>query len=308
MITPILSVLCLAAVAHADPYEVAFEASNKPKTVWAIDADGRVVLPTAVDERPEPIALAIVYCGWEIWIGNDDYIPEWDASHYPGALHALKSAFDTVPWSRIAPPASSAVVIRYDDHATIVTPRRPIQELRGAMLGSQQQYSGTTGHELARGIELAVVQLTAMPQRKKILLVIGDGIDTRVDRLDVPPLSKYGIELRSIVYKAALSDFLSPADQIYPYAKRTRTVQLSDDIGLAMTSLLLPTEHRYVATFPHPIVGAHVYVDGVDELAIDVPHGCQFGSERTPWYPFVLVAAALLGILALMIRDRAAAA
>src|SRR5262249_41785647 len=41
------------------------------------------------NQGTEKLAIAIVLNGWEIWIGNDDVLPEDDPSRYPGVLKAL---------------------------------------------------------------------------------------------------------------------------------------------------------------------------------------------------------------------------
>ena len=70
------------------------------------------------NQGTEKLAIAIVMNGWEIWIGNDDILPEGDPSRFPGVLKSLEAALDKVSFKDAGPPGSLGVVITYADSAT----------------------------------------------------------------------------------------------------------------------------------------------------------------------------------------------
>jgi hypothetical protein len=74
----------------------------------------------------ETIAVAFVFNGQEVWIGNDDYEPEDSPARYLGILKNLKTALQTVPWAKAGPAGSKGVLISYGDKAEIKVPMGPL--------------------------------------------------------------------------------------------------------------------------------------------------------------------------------------
>jgi len=168
--------------------------------------------PTSTKDKAAPVSVAIVYCGWELWIGNDQLLPAEDPSRYPGVLGAMKTALDQADLAHAMPPGSQGMLIEYSNQASVRVPLGPIANLTGAALGTQKDYYGTQGSELVRGVTLAVDQLEKAPAGKKQLIVLSDGNDTNNEAAKVELVKlkqrvhNLGIEVTSIIYKTAMSD------------------------------------------------------------------------------------------------------
>src|SRR5262249_53764470 len=54
----------------------------------------------------EKLAIVLVMNGWEMWIGNDDVLPEGDPSRFPGVLKSLEAALDKVSFKDAGPAGS----------------------------------------------------------------------------------------------------------------------------------------------------------------------------------------------------------
>jgi hypothetical protein len=163
--------------------------------------------------KPAPYTVAIVFCGWEIWIGNDQIraIPADDPSRHPGALNAIAAGLDKADLAHTAPAGSQGMIVVYADRPMIRIPTGPIANLTGEALGTQKDYYGMIGVELVGGVVLAVDQLEKAPAGQKLLVVLSDGNDTNNEQAKVQlaalkkRVATLGIEVTSIVYKSALS-------------------------------------------------------------------------------------------------------
>lgn len=160
---------------------------------------------------PAPVTIALVYCGWEIWIGNDDKLPPEDPSRYPGALHAIQAALAKVELTRALPPGSLGLVVSYAHAVTVRVPLGPIANITPAALGTQNDYYGLHDTDLVLGLVTAVDQLEKAPAGKKILVVLSDGsdINNATARARLTELRRrvgtLGITVSAITYKAGIS-------------------------------------------------------------------------------------------------------
>jgi hypothetical protein len=196
---------------------------------------------TAGPGARDSVAIAIVYNGWEVWIGNDDMLLPDDPSRYPGALHELAAAVDAAKLSTRAASDLGMLVV-YNDKAAVRLPMGPLSRLTGASFGSQKDYFGVKGLELAKGVELALHELENTTASRKVLIVAGDGSDTNPAQAR-PKLAALAGEARSnhvqvyaIVFDTALT---FPEQRVLPsLTSNARTARTVGDIRPAFESVL----------------------------------------------------------------------
>lgn len=240
-------------------------------------------------QGPDPMAIAIVMNGWEMWIGNDTYRPRSDSTRERGALAAVQAAIDKVNLKAFAPQGSVGAVITYADSARIRVPMGPIANLTGRALGSQKDYRDTVGVELVKGVGLALAELHKVSQPIKLLIVLGDGNDTNSDtaRTAFAALRKQAltdrVQIVAIVYRSSLSETNNFLTHLTP---QISTVTTADNIGASLkTALEWLASRRQYLTFP----GASA--DGKTALAWDgKPHDLvlEINGQKTPMQTVML--------------------
>jgi hypothetical protein len=192
---------------------------------------------------PTTTTVALVYCGWEIWIGNDQNpkLAADDPSRSPGALLAIQAALDRADLAHTAPPGTQAVAISYADTVAVRVPLGPIANLTSAALGKQTDYAGTIGVELVAGLSRAADELDRAPAGRKLLIIVSDGADTNADQAakQLPELKKRlaarGVEVASILYKTALSGERDVLSALTDHSVRAWS---RDDITFELVNLL----------------------------------------------------------------------
>ncbi len=271
----------------------------------------------------EPLAIAIVMNGWEMWIGNDKEVPsirEDDPSRYPGVLIELRTALDKLNFKDAGPPGSKGMIITYGDKAIIRRPMGPLEEITGSALGTQQDYFGTTGVELVSGITLALSELHKVSVPRKVLIVVCDGNDTNNDaaRAQLVNLKKQAkeeqIQTFAIVYKAKLS---GEGNVIATMIQQTSQVATADNIAPTIANILQRMDDRKYLTFagfnkdkntglvwdgkPHELV---VKVDKDESEGVAVVLGVwNLDSESGfPWLVLIIVLVGLLLMIFLMVK------
>jgi hypothetical protein len=201
----------------------------------------------------EKLAVALVMNGWEIWIGNDDVLPDGDPSRFPGVLKSLEAALDKVSFKDAGPSGSLGMVITYADSATIRIAMGPLDRITGSALGTQKDYFGTQGTELVKGVDLALSELHKVQVSRKVLIVICDGIDKNMDaaRAQMTALKARaageGIETFAIIYKGAMSGDGNVISAMIP---QTQTVNTAENVATAIHDILSRLGNRQYLTFP----------------------------------------------------------
>ncbi len=241
-------------------------APNLPQDKFIL-TDASAKLPVALkaiskreyNKGTETLALAIVMNGWEMWIGNDDYLPEDDPSRYPGVLNGLRTALDKVNFGNAGPPGSVGTIIVYDDSVSERVKMGPLANITGQSLGTQKDYQNTQGRELYAGVYLGVTKLTQTPASRKVLIVICDGVDTNVDgaKAQFAALKKLtqaeNIQTFAIIYRSGFSASVPGemgVDVISSLVKNPQTVNGADAIGSAVENILGRMNDRQYFTFP----------------------------------------------------------
>ena len=182
---------------------VACSSSHPPAQAPQI-ADAPHVAPV------QPLAIAIVVEGWEMWIGNDQVRDIPEAERYPGAWKALQDGFARLPLAGF-PEGSKATIVTYTDRAVVRAAMAPIDHLTAATLGDQRDYVGGIDRDLVGGVTVGLDELAKVTGARRVLVVIGDGSDTNQGTAK-QALATLGqraaaehVEVVSIVYKAELS-------------------------------------------------------------------------------------------------------
>ena len=220
-------------------------------------------------EGGETIAIAFVMLGWEIWIGNDQLLPEDDPSRYPGVLLALEQALDGVKFNESAPPGSLGELIVYNDKAFQKIPMGPLANITGPAFGSQKDYQGTKGKELVKAIELALADLHNAKTARKALIVITDGEDTDPDhaKAQLASLKKAAqqdhIQTFAIIYKGVQLTG-EPVNVTPAMFTNISQVTSAENIATALKGILARMADRVYLTFPtwDPKLGVGLSWDG----------------------------------------------
>lgn len=131
----------------------------------------------------EPYALAVVYEGWELWIGNDKDtgLPPDDPTRTPGMLEHVIAGFTEADLPHTAPPDALATLITYSDRPDIRMPMSPAGGLTPDRFGTQRDYFQHIGVALIAAVGVAADELAKVDRPKKYLLVISDATDTNMD-------------------------------------------------------------------------------------------------------------------------------
>ena len=264
----------------------------------------------------EKLAIAIVMNGWEIWIGNDDVLPDGDPSRFPGVLKSLEAALDKVSFKDAGPPGSLGMVITYADSATTRIPMGPLDRITGSALGTQKDYYGTQGVELVKGVDLAVSELHKVQVSRKVLIVICDGIDKNMDAAKGQMVALKArasgdkIETFAIIYKGGMSGDGNVISAMIP---QTQTVNTAENIATAIQTILSRMADRQYLTFPgfDPKLGIGLQWDGKPHnLILKIDKDDTDPVELTlapPWhlpkggFPWLVVILVVVGALVLAV-------
>jgi len=185
------------------------------RTVDRLAALGALVCSAACAKQqpqgPPAAAVAIVYSGEDLWIGNSENqkLP-LGTPRTTGVLNAMKAALDKADLAHTAPPGSLGMAVSFADRPIVRVPMGPIANLTGGALGTQADYDGNLGQDLVRALGVALTELEHTPSGYKLLLVVSEGTDTAPEaaRVELPKLKQraaaHGIDVRSMIYKAEL--------------------------------------------------------------------------------------------------------
>ncbi|HEY6038412.1 MAG TPA: vWA domain-containing protein, partial [Kofleriaceae bacterium] len=109
-----------------------------------------------------PSVVEVVYEGRGAWMNED-------------VLRAIGSGMSDID----LPPGSRIGAISYSAGAGTVIPLEPLASFKPAQLGIAKGYAANKGSDLVVGVMMGVQLLAEAPEADKVLIVIGDGHDTR---------------------------------------------------------------------------------------------------------------------------------
>lgn len=251
--------MTLAGARAFRPDEFALRDATTPR--------GAAVVASSVqsfEQAGGAVAIAIVYQGAEVWIGNDDIIPEEDPGRYLGALRGIRGAVAEVANHHL-PRGSEGALITYGDGAQLRQPLMNIATFVPELVGSQKDYYNRLGTDLVSGVDLAFAQLAKSNAAVKALIVIGDGNDTNnaLAKAQLADLKKRAarerIQTFAVIYKAMLSD---PGNVVSALAPNARTVNSLDGMAAAVGADIDQLTDRTFVTFESP------WTDGANHAAI----------------------------------------
>ena len=239
----------------------------------------------------EPVAIAFVYNGQEIYIGNDDLVPEEDPSRYIGVIRGLSEAIQHVAARRF-PHGSQAALISYADRATVRLPMSSIAHLRDNPIGRQKDYYGTFGTDLVSGIDTGLRELELSHAAVKLLVVIGDGNDTNNEaaRGELADLKRRAardkIETFALIYKGVLSE---PGRVISTMIPTTRTVASFEHMAGTLDAFLAGITDRSYVTFSGESLAwdgrEHALTIGVGGEDLDAEYvELPLHARASPWF------------------------
>jgi len=199
----------------------------------------------------DTLAVAFVFNGQEVWVGNDDYEPDDSPARYLGALKHLKTALQHSPLAA-AGPASKGALISYGAKANVMIAMGPLVNIRAEALGTQKDYKNEVGTAMVDGIRLGLAELHNVTASRKALVIVGDGNDTNPEaaRAQLADLKTQAvrdqIQTFAIIYKGQLSD---PDHVITTMIPNATTVDDAKDIETALDAILSRMADRYYVTF-----------------------------------------------------------
>lgn len=146
-------------------------------------------------EAGQPMALVVLVQGEKRWIEH-----AWDG--LGPALTAL---------SRSGPEGSVASVLAYHSAVEVLHPTGPLAELDGNALGDLASFRTNAGHALLAGLTEAIARLSEQENKRRVLVVIGDGTARRGSiskdlRKAIDELKRNGIEIYTLTYEAVPTD------------------------------------------------------------------------------------------------------
>ena len=260
--------VCASGAAVAAP-AVQFRAdASTERIVATIDGAGHASLATmtlvgdgaqpqvarAITQRTEasePVEIALVINSQEIWIGNDDFETDENAT-YVGVLHGLENALDRLDLGHTLPEGSKVSVISYSTGAEIRVPPTSALAIKGSVLGAQRDYRNKIGTDMVQGIELGMSQLAKSSAPRRALIVIGDGNDTndQVAKLELVDLKKRAAKMHIATYAIVYKSVVSAEGSVIPaMVPRTRTMNSIDGIEASLSAAVTEIADRQYVSF-----------------------------------------------------------
>ena len=205
--------------------------------------------------------------GQEVWMGNTSIEPPDSPASFAGALGAVRAAVTALAGTGVLPAGSAGALVSYADTAETVQPLGALTT-RAAAVGTERTYHRRLGSVLLDGSGIGVDLLARSPQRRRVLLVLGDGNDNTGDDL---------IRSRRI---AELRARAAPAGVVITGVVRKGALSNEDVSQIeALTSRL----HTVAAVAEWPAQALQVVADAITVHAVTFD-GRTLGPDRTWWW------------------------
>jgi hypothetical protein len=193
---------------------------------------------TATATNRNAIALAVVICDMEPWLGNDDFETDPNA-RFPGALHDLEKGLDALA----LPTGSTIAVFGYSTGSHVIVARRPAAGFTGAALGGQRTYRNRIGTDLVQGVVMALDDLERAQEPHEVLVIVGDGNDTNNETaatLLVNAAKRAAaahVTVRALVWKSAIS---AEDDIVHKLTPNVKLVANSRELATLLPAAAAP--------------------------------------------------------------------
>ncbi len=267
----------------------------------------------------ETLAVVVLVEAHEIWIGNDKWVED-QASAYKGTYEKLVEAID--PLSKAGPIGSQGALITYSQGVELRHAMTDLTALTGDKLGSQKDLSGKYTRDLVAGLSEAQAQLNKVGASRKVLVVIGDGMDTNNETAggQIQDLKKKFQTDRVDVYAIYVATEGLEGDP-NGFKKLTSNVQQLNGVdGLppAVSKIVDAINDRYYIRFPGAEIKlqksfdwdtkAHTFMVKMDKDEWEVDDELVLEPKWVPpWkrakkgFPWLLVIGGVLGGLVLLV-------
>ncbi len=229
-----------------------------------VQVDGDIALAAYPDgvkryaQGDETLGLVVVVEIHAAWIGNDSYVEDTDPAMFHGVYKELVAALDGL--AAAGPPGSKGAIVTYGRGAQVSEDGVvALDRFTGAQIGSLKSLAGSeeTGHtmrDLVAGVTEGRALLAKLDTARKVMVVVGDGVDTDHDR-GLAELHELGPQLaddRVEVFAVYLESGVLESDP-NGFKKLTRNVQqldAADGLFAAVAQIVDAIDDRFYVRFP----------------------------------------------------------
>lgn len=276
----------------------------------------------------ESLGIVVLHEAQFLWIGNDKYSEA--ANKYEGLHKKLTEALDKLVTA--GPPGSKGAIVNYGKGARVVYGPADLATMTGDKIGTQKEI-GMTGdvpvvaRDLVVGVDEAAAVLNKMGTSRKVLLVIGDGMNT--DQEQGPAeLAERGKKLLAdkvqvfAIFVQAPVDLDGDSNGFNKLTRNVKRLESPDGLGSAMSSVVDSIADRYYVTFPGADIKLqksftwdgkpHEFQLKIDKEELDLPEPLVMApkwvppwmrkSGGTPWWVFVLIPVGLILLVVVAVK------
>ncbi len=216
---------------------------------FLVDENGIRAPATRLERRSVPIDIVLVVESSLSWIRND--VDEEDKRSLSG-LNLVHGLIASEVWREHAPAGSTITIVTYDSKAHLALSPTRIEALPSLPLGSHENYNDVATSP-AEGVRLGIEQLKSLSARRRLLIVIGDGLASDhksatalLDRLRVDA-SSAGVDVNALVYETWLP--VNDSSAIKSLVASPTIVTSVSDAAVAMRKAIDDVPDAYVVSF-----------------------------------------------------------
>jgi hypothetical protein len=203
----------------------------------------------------EKLGLVVLFESQFVWIGDDSYSE--NATKYEGVYKVLTAALDKL--GAAGPPGSKGALVSYGTGAQVKW-QGELKDLTGDKIGTQKELGrmGATpvvNRDLVVGVDEAAVLLNKMGTSRKVLVVIGDGVNTNAEAGQAElserkkKLTGDGIVVYAIYLQAPV-DLDGDPNGMKKLTGNHKALESSEGLGPAVSSVVDQINDRYYVRFP----------------------------------------------------------
>ncbi len=170
---------------------------------FLVDDHGVRAPAVRIERRSVPIDIVLVVSSALAWIRKD--VVEQDKRTVSG-LELVHGLLASEAWRGNVPAGSTITIITYASKAIVAVPPTQLAALPAQPLGAPENYNDVSA-SVAEGVRLGIDPLKSLTARRRLLVVIGDGVasdhdrDTALLRKHVVDAASASIAIRALVYE-----------------------------------------------------------------------------------------------------------
>jgi hypothetical protein len=198
-------------------------------------------------EGNETLAISFLVEGHTLFMGVDE-----DVERDKGVFKFIGPALDAA--TNAGPPGSKGEVIIYGNSPVVKLPMGDLTAVSAAALGGLKDYQSTTTRELLAGVNQAFADLKAVTAVRKVLIIIGDGMDTNADaaKEQLKALKKdfdaNKIDVFAVFYQ--VDGFDGDQSVVKSIAPGVKAAGSKENIAAGVAAIIATLNNRYYVTFP----------------------------------------------------------